>query len=90
MVAAEAGATDRGKETDMQATYTVSGMTCGHCVTAVQTEVGQLAGVSDVHVDLGTGAVVVTSQQPLDESAVAAAVVEAGYTLVAAATDRTG
>ena len=46
--------------------------------------------MSDVRVDLGTGAVVVTSQQPLDENAVAAAVVEAGYTLVAAATDRTG
>lgn len=73
----------------MQTTYTVSGMTCGHCVKAVQTEIGLLPGVSDVNVDLGTGAVVVISQQPLDENAVGAAVVEAGYTLVASSPDRT-
>jgi copper ion binding protein len=76
-------------ETDMQTTYTVSGMTCGHCVNAVQTEIGQLPGVSDVTVDLATGAVVVTSEQPLDENAVSAAVVEAGYALVGSAPDRT-
>jgi copper chaperone len=72
----------------MQTTYTVSGMTCGHCVTAVQNEIGQLAGVSEVQVDLGTGAVMVTSEQPLDEERVGAAVAEAGYAL-AQASDRT-
>jgi copper ion binding protein len=64
-------------------TYTVSGMTCGHCVSSVTAEVGKLAGVSDIKVDLATGAVTVTSDGPLDESAVAAAVDEAGYQLIA-------
>lgn len=64
------------------ATYTVSGMTCGHCVNSVSSEIGKLRGVSDVKVDLATGAVSVTSDQPLDETSVAAAVDEAGYQLV--------
>ena len=62
-------------------TYTVTGMTCGHCVSAVSEEVGGLPGVSEVSVDLPTGAVTVTSDSPLDEAAVAAAVEEAGYQL---------
>ena len=66
----------------METTYRVSGMTCGHCVSSVQTEVGALPGVSQVLVDLPSGAVTVSSDQPLDESAVRAAVDEAGYTLV--------
>jgi len=66
----------------VQTTYQVSGMTCSHCVNAVQAEVGQLPGVTQVEVDLGSGAVTVTSEAPLDEAAVRAAVDEAGYTLV--------
>jgi copper ion binding protein len=61
---------------------TVSGMTCGHCVASVTEEVSELDGVTDVAVDLESGAVTVTSDQPLDESAVRGAVEEAGYTLV--------
>jgi copper chaperone CopZ len=64
-------------------TYTVSGMTCGHCVSAVSSEVGKLAGVTDVQVDLTTGAVTVTSEVLLDDAAVAVAVDEAGYQLIA-------
>jgi len=70
-------------------TYGVTGMTCGHCVTAVQAEVGALPGVTAVGVDLVVGEtslVRVTSAAPLDDAAVAAAVDEAGYQLVAAAT----
>jgi copper ion binding protein len=63
-------------------TYQVSGMTCDHCVQAVSGEVGALRGVEQVEVDLGTGAVTVTSQEPLDVDAVRAAVDEAGYQLV--------
>lgn len=66
----------------MQTTYTVSGMTCGHCVNSVQAEVSQLPGVTGVQVDLASGAVTVTSEAPLDEADVRAAVDEAGYTLV--------
>jgi copper chaperone len=62
-------------------TYTVSGMTCQHCVSAVTGELSSLDGVDDVQVDLGTGVVTVTSAAPLDESDVRAAVDEAGYEL---------
>lgn len=65
------------------AAYTVTGMTCGHCVTAVSTEIGKLTGVSDVRVDLDTGTVTVTSSAPLVDAEVAAAVDEAGYELAA-------
>lgn len=62
-------------------TYTVSGMTCDHCVKAVSGEVAKLDGVTAVEVDLGSGGVTVTSEAALDESAVRAAVDEAGYEL---------
>lgn len=61
--------------------YTVTGMTCGHCVASVSEEIGEIAGVTDVRVDLETGAVTVTSDQPVSTEAVAAAVREAGYQL---------
>jgi copper chaperone CopZ len=62
-------------------TYTVTGMTCEHCVQAVTGELSALPGVADVRVDLGTGAVTVTSAAPLPDGAVRAAVDEAGYEL---------
>ncbi len=65
-------------------TYQVQGMTCGHCVGAVSNQVGALPGVIDVTVDLPAGRVTVTSEQPLDENAVRAAVDEAGYELLGA------
>jgi copper chaperone CopZ len=61
--------------------YLVTGLTCDHCVHAVSDEIRALAGVSDVAVDLEAGAtstVHVTSEQPLDDAAVAAALDEAG------------
>ena len=61
--------------------FQVVGMTCGHCVSAVQQEVGAIAGVTDVTVDLATGAVTVTSDRPLTTDEVAAAIDEAGYEL---------
>ena len=63
------------------ATYRVTGMTCEHCVNAVSGELAKLAGVTDVGVDLDSGAVTVTSERPLDTDAVRAAVDEAGYEL---------
>jgi copper chaperone len=66
----------------METVYSVKGMTCGHCVSAVSTEIGKLDGVDAVTVDLGSGAVTVTSAAPLEPAAVAAAVEEAGYELV--------
>jgi copper chaperone len=63
------------------ATYTVTGMTCGHCVSAVTEEVTQVPGVTAVDVDLGSGRLTVTSDAPVDDDAVRAAVDEAGYEL---------
>ena len=64
------------------AVYTVSGMTCGHCVSSVTEEVGAIEGVQKVDVVLETGQVTVTSAAPLTLEAVEAAVDEAGYSLV--------
>jgi copper ion binding protein len=65
-------------------TYKVAGMTCGHCVQAVTTELDRLPGVREVRVDLAAGAVTVASDAPLPLDEVRAAVNEAGYELVAA------
>ena len=65
-------------------TYDVTGMTCGHCVASVESELRSVPGVTDVGVELvagGTSHVTVTSDQPLVRDDVAAAVDEAGYVL---------
>ncbi|MCC5578091.1 MULTISPECIES: heavy-metal-associated domain-containing protein [Microtetraspora] len=64
-------------------TYTVTGMTCGHCVGTVTSEIGRVAGVTAVDVQLATGTVTVTSDGPLDDALVRDAVEEAGYELAA-------
>jgi copper chaperone len=61
--------------------FTVEGMTCGHCVSAVTGEVTKVPGVRDVQVDLEAKTVTVTGE-PIDDTAIAAAVEEAGFTLV--------
>ncbi|WP_436775210.1 heavy-metal-associated domain-containing protein [Yinghuangia sp. YIM S09857] len=66
-------------------TYTVMGMTCGHCVSSVTAEVRKVAGVTGVQVDLASGRVTVASDGALDDAAVAAAVTEAGYEVAAPA-----
>lgn len=65
-------------------TWTVQGMTCNHCVHAVTTEISAIPGVSDVVVDLESGLVTVTAETDPSPDSVAAAVDEAGYTLVTA------
>ncbi|GAB3051113.1 heavy-metal-associated domain-containing protein [Intrasporangium mesophilum] len=62
-------------------TYTVLGMTCGHCVSSVSEEVGAIPGVHEVVVDLASGQLTVTSTAPVHAASVRAAVEEAGYTL---------
>ena len=61
------------------ATYTVVGMTCGHCVASVTEEVTAVPGVTDVSIELATGGMTVTAAGTVDDAAVRAAVVEAGY-----------
>jgi copper ion binding protein len=63
------------------ASYTVTGMTCEHCVRSVSEEVGGLPGVTAVDVDLASGGLTVTSDVPVAEAEVRSAVEEAGYEL---------
>ena len=63
--------------------FNVVGMSCGHCVAAVTSEVSKIAGVTRVDVDLASGAVTVESDRPVDPNAVAEAIDEAGYTVAA-------
>ena len=62
-----------------EATYSVTGMTCDHCVRAVETEVAKIAGVDSVRVDLAAGQVTLRSDDPVDPAEVKAAVEEAGF-----------
>ena len=59
-------------------TYSVPGMSCGHCRTAVTEEVSAVPGVAAVDVDLDTKLVTVRGDA-LDDAALRAAIVEAGY-----------
>jgi copper chaperone len=63
-------------------TYTVSGMTCAHCVLSVREEVGDVDGVEAVEVDLESGRMAVAGAG-VDDAAVRAAVDEAGYEVAA-------
>jgi copper chaperone len=62
-------------------TFPVTGLTCGHCVGAITSELSVLAGVQDVQIDLvsgGTSAVTVTADKALTDDEVAEALDEAG------------
>jgi copper chaperone len=77
----------REKEHSMtlRSSFAVAGMTCGHCVSAVTSELSKIPGVSEVEVDLASGTVVLASEAPVPVEAVASAVDEAGYQLVGTA-----
>jgi copper chaperone len=62
--------------------YSVAGMSCDHCVMSVREEVTEVAGVTDVAVDLASGQLTVSGEGFSDE-AVKAAVTEAGYEVIA-------
>ncbi len=66
----------------MQTTINVSGMTCGHCVSAVTMELSLLPTVTEVEVNLESGQVTITSDAALEPAQLATAVDEAGYELV--------
>ena len=63
-------------------TYTITGMTCDHCSRSVSAEVSAVPGVIAVDVDLATGTVTVSSEQPVSTDKIREAVEEAGYTVV--------
>ena len=58
--------------------YNVEGMSCGHCELSVREEIEEVAGVTSVRADHNAGQVVVAGDD-VDDEAVRAAVVEAGY-----------
>jgi len=62
----------------MEITYTVSGMSCGHCKAAVEQEVGRVPGVQSVSADFESKLVVVRGER-LEDEALRAAIDEAGY-----------
>jgi copper chaperone len=67
-------------------TVSVSGMTCGHCVSSVSEELEALAGVEEVDVELNAGGistVTITASQELSPSEISEAVAEAGYLVIA-------
>jgi copper chaperone len=62
-------------------TVTIVGMTCVHCVSSVREEVGAIAGVTDVDVDLKSGRVSIGSTAPIERSVIKGAIEDAGYEL---------
>ena len=62
--------------------YQVTGMSCGHCETAIRSEVSEIPGVTGIDVSAQTGRLAVTAEQAVDDTAVIAAVDEAGYAAV--------
>jgi copper chaperone CopZ len=62
-------------------TYTMTGMVCGHCATLVTEEIGRIAGVTAVAVDVASQTVTVTSDRRLDHTDIRTAVEDAGYEL---------
>ncbi len=70
------------RETVMESTFKVQGMTCQHCVNAVTDELSAIPSVSAVVVDLDNGSAVVTSENEIPLELVRAAIDEAGYELI--------
>jgi copper chaperone CopZ len=63
-------------------TFQIRGMTCARCENAVVSSVSRLDGVQSVTVDLPTGLVTIAVDRPTDRAGIAAAIDDAGYTLI--------
>ena len=61
----------------MTQTFTVTGMSCGHCERAVKTAIAQLDPQAQVTIDRAANRVEIDSAQPRD--ALAKAIAEEGY-----------
>jgi copper chaperone len=62
----------------MTTNYSISGMTCQHCVMSVRDEVCEVAGVDGIDIDLASGRMTVTGDG-YEDAPILAAVAEAGY-----------
>jgi copper chaperone len=60
----------------------IKGMSCGHCVMAVERALGAVAGIKDVKVDLKSGSASYEETKPVDAKIIADAVKKAGYEVV--------
>lgn len=65
-------------------TFTVTGMTCNGCANKVKGEIGKVAGVSQIDIELATGKVTVTAEGALDDARIIEAVEGIGYETVVA------
>jgi copper chaperone CopZ len=77
--------TGAASATGVEASFLVSGMTCGHCVASVTEEVSALDGVVNVAVDLnaqGASRVTVQATHPIEADALRTAIADAGYEIV--------
>ncbi|MBB4664860.1 heavy-metal-associated domain-containing protein [Conexibacter arvalis] len=77
----DATVTTSGSSAPGTRTYVVSGMTCTHCVASVREEVGEVAGVEVLDVDLASGRLVVSGEAADSQDAIRAAVEAAGYSV---------
>lgn len=85
--AGDAGAAAHTETPGVEASFLVSGMTCGHCVSSVTEEVSAIDGVVNVSVDLNTGGasrVTVQATHPISADALRTAIADAGYELAGA------
>ncbi|MBU0733484.1 MAG: copper ion binding protein [Proteobacteria bacterium] len=64
------------------ATIKIQGMSCKHCVMAVQKALGEIDGVKDVKVDLEKSEATFDEATPVDMNTVREAVKKAGYQVV--------
>lgn len=64
------------------ATIKIKGMSCKHCVMAVQKALGEIDGVKDLKVNLEAGEATFDEAGPVDMNKVREAVQKAGYQVV--------
>lgn len=66
----------------MKTTVKIKGMTCQHCAMAVKKSLQEVAGVTDIQIDMGKGEAVLEHSQPIDNTMVKTKIEKAGYDVV--------
>lgn len=64
-------------------TYNIPNISCMHCVHAIKTEVGDLAGVTSVFADLDKKQATITFEPPADEEKIKSLLAEINYPVAA-------
>jgi copper chaperone len=67
---------------NQQLSYSVTGLSCSGCVNSLTKQLHELDAVSDVEIDLVSGAashLTITLTTPVEDSVVQGAITEAGY-----------